>query len=219
MMNNIKSKKKYSIEYYLLLVTIFFNIVFPKAGIKISNIPITIGNILLSLTFITWILRKFKNKTIKFDYISLILFIGIIYFIIKYLIIFNNLDSLTSFIISFIVTLIIYPLIFFVAHDILDSKEKIEKCFKIIYYGFIFITIYSLAQFLFGIEALTIPGLTVNLTDYKTMGPKWFMMKSNGTDISNTHKSVPFFDLSLNFSVISRFLLVFISNDIYLEIL
>ena len=37
--------------------------------------------------------------------------------------------------------------------------------------------------------------------------------------LSSTHKSVPFFDLSLIFSVISRFLLAFISSDMYFEIL
>jgi len=37
--------------------------------------------------------------------------------------------------------------------------------------------------------------------------------------LSSTHNSVPFFDLSLIFSVISRFLLAFISSDIYFEIL
>ena len=37
--------------------------------------------------------------------------------------------------------------------------------------------------------------------------------------LSRTHKRVPFLDLSLIFSVISRFLLAFISKDIYFEIL
>ena len=37
--------------------------------------------------------------------------------------------------------------------------------------------------------------------------------------LSSTHKRVPFLDLSLIFSVISRFLLAFISKDIYFEIL
>ena len=37
--------------------------------------------------------------------------------------------------------------------------------------------------------------------------------------LSNTQSRVPFFDLSLIFSVISRFLLAFISNDIYFDIL
>ena len=36
--------------------------------------------------------------------------------------------------------------------------------------------------------------------------------------LSKTHNKVPFFDLSLIFSVISKFLLAFTSNDMYLEI-
>ena len=46
-----KTKERNGFLFNLLLITIFFNIWFPKAGIKLSEIPLTVGNVFLAITF------------------------------------------------------------------------------------------------------------------------------------------------------------------------
>lgn len=177
--------KKNKFTFTLLLITIFWNIWFPKAGIKLSGIPITVGNVFFAITFFVWIINKIKSGKIKYTKISLILILGIAYFILKYTIIYANLGTLIPSM-TYIIPLIIYPLIFFVTIDLIDSKEKLEKVIKIIVYGFFFLCFYAILQYIVGIDKCDIPGLTVNLSDYQEMGPLWFMQKSNGTDKANS---------------------------------
>ena len=54
----MKNVKKNGFIFNMLLLTIFFSIWFPKAGIKLSGIPLTVSNILFGLTFILWFFKK-----------------------------------------------------------------------------------------------------------------------------------------------------------------
>lgn len=160
----------------------FFNIWFPKAGIKLSGVPLTVGNIFFGLTFILWIVAKIRQGKIRNTKINLIIIIGIWYYILKYIIIFKNTGNIIPSM-TFIIPLIIYPIMFFIIVDFIDEKEKFEKIIKIIIYGFFFLCLYSLIQYFIGIDKCDIPGITVNLTDYKEMGPMWFLQKSNGISV------------------------------------
>ncbi len=182
-MEKTQADKK-SIVYKLLLVLIFFNIWFPKAGIKLSGIPITVSNVVFFAILIIWLLSKFKNKIKISKRVTITILLSIAYFILKYILIFCGTSNIMDYI-TYIIPLIVYPLIFIVIFDEVDTKEKLNDIVKVVYYGFFVICIYSLAQFIFGIEKTAIPGLTVNLTDYNTYGSTWFMQKSNGTDIAN----------------------------------
>lgn len=195
-----QATKKESRFFKLLLVTIFFNIWFPKAGIKISGIPFTIGNIMFALTFIMWIFLKFKN-IMKFNKTGILILFGILYFLARlFLSYFINLDF--EHFIGFIIPLIVYPLIFYIIIDTVDSKEKVDKIVKIIVYGFFFLSIYALMQYIFGIDKVAIPGITVNLTDYKEYGKYWFLQKANGTTVDSakivgTYQNGNLFGISL----------------------
>ncbi len=181
-----KEENKNTLLYYLLLITIFFNIWFPKAGIKLAGIPMTVGNvffiILLVLWFGTVVLRR---KSIKFPEPALLLMYSIIYFIFKYTYIALINNNFTSSV-TYIIPLIIYPFALFIAYEVLDNESKKEKVINIIRYGFYFLCFYALLQFVVGIGGCDIPGLTVNLSDYREMGTQWYMQKSNGTDESNS---------------------------------
>ncbi len=177
-------EEKNNFLFKLLCMTIFFNIWFPKAGIKLAGLPLTIGNIVFAVTFGFWIIKFIKDRKIKIVPIHLLVIFCFLYIVLKYLIIYaNGLFKTNS--ISYVITLIIYPLILFITYDIVDSKEKMRKIIKIIYYGFFFLCFYSLLQYFVGIENCDIPGLTVNLTDYREMGELWYMQKSNGLDTTN----------------------------------
>lgn len=177
-------KNKNSILFNLLLMTIFFNIWFPKAGIKLGGIPLTAGNMLFALTFIVWCFLKIKDGSVKINRVSSLITIGILYFGYRYFFVFC-LGYKLSDIIGYVIPLVVYPLIFLIVYDVVDSEEKINKIIKVICTGFFFLCFYSLLQYFVGIDKCDIPGLTVNFTDYKEMGSFWFMKKSNGTDISN----------------------------------
>ena len=176
--------KTAKVLFNLLIITIFFNVWFPKAGIKLAGIPLTVGNVFLGLTFVLWFLLKIRDRKIKITKLGFIIISGTFYFILKYILIVSKFSNIAAYM-TYIIPLIIYPLMFFLTADIIDSKEKADKVFKVIYYGFMFLCFYSLLQFFFGIEKTAIPGLTVNLTDYRTMGSQWFLQKSNGVDVSS----------------------------------
>ncbi len=177
------NKEKTNLTFNMLLLTIFFNIWFPKAGIKLSGIPLTVGNVLFFITFVFWILGRIKQKKCSSNKVGFLIIIGIFYFLIKFSISLIT-TGYTSDLIGYVIPLCVYPLIYFVASDLVDSEEKLNKIIKIIVSGFFFLALYSFLQYMVGIDKCAIPGLTVNYSDYKEMGPKWYMLKSNGTDIS-----------------------------------
>ena len=174
----------------MLLITIFFNIWFPKAGIKLSEIPLTVGNVFLAITFFFWAMKKVMNRRMKINKIGYILIILMLYSFIKYLIIGEFVKN-----IGYIIPLVVYPLMFIIAYDTIDTKEKLQKVIKVICFGFFFICIYALLQYVLGIEKVCIPGLTVNLSDYTTYGANWYLQKNNnnsseiGTKIISTFQN------------------------------
>ena len=173
------SKGKNDYLFNLLLMTIFFNFAFPKAGVKLSGIPLTIGNLLFAFAFSIWIIKKIKNGKISYSKIGLLILLLVAFFFLKYLLIGNFIDN-----IGYIIPLIIYPLIFFMVYDLIDSQEKISKIIKLIVVCYFIIALYALLQFFVGIENCAIPGLTVNYSDFREYGKYWFMTKANGTDTS-----------------------------------
>lgn len=185
-----KTKENNGFLFNLLLITIFFNICFPKAGIKLSGIPLTVGNVFLAITFFFWAMKKVINRRMKINKIGYILIILMLYSLIKYLLIGGFEKN-----IGYIIPLVVYPLMFIIAYDTIDAKEKLQKVIKVICFGFFFICIYALLQYVFGIEKVCIPGLTVNLSDYTTYGANWYLQKNNnnssgiGTKIISTFQN------------------------------
>lgn len=185
-----KTKEKNGFLFNLLLITIFFNIWFPKAGIKLSGIPLTVGNVFLAITFFFWTMKKVMNRRMKINKIGYILIILMLYSLIKYLLIGGFVKN-----IGYIIPLVVYPLMFIIAYDTIDTKEKLQKVIKVICFGFFFICIYALLQYVFGIEKVCIPGLTVNLSDYTAYGANWYLQKNNnnsseiGTKIISTFQN------------------------------
>ena len=177
------NKKIKNVYFILIILTIFFNWVFPKAGIKIEGIPLTIGIVLFVLLCFAWLLKSFKCKFSLCREMQFIL-ITSFYFLIRILIaIINNVKI--SDIINYTVPLILFPFIYIIIINEVDDILKYDKIMKILTYGFIIITIYSIIQSIFGISNVDIPGLTVNLTDYLEYGNDWYMNKSNGIVESN----------------------------------
>lgn len=180
-----KTKENNGFLFNLLLITIFFNIWFPKAGIKISGIPLTAGTLFFLILLMFWILKKCKSKTLSVPKPANLLLLGIGYFVLKYIIIGLKSGEILSYV-TYIIPLIVYPLMFFISFDLVDSDIKRNIIIKIIVHGFYFICLYALLQFFVGVGNCDIPGLTVNYNDYKEMGPTWYMQKANGMSEDNS---------------------------------
>lgn len=181
-MNKTEGKK--SIQFILLMFTVFFNVWFPKAGLKISGIPLTVGNVFFFALLLLWLATILQRNSIKFPKPVVILLVGIVYFIFKYSYIILSGGSINSNV-TYIIPLILYPFGMIIAYEIIKSEEQKEKIINVVRFGFYFICFYALLQFVMGIGNCDIPGLTVNLSDYREMGPQWYMRKSNGTSEEN----------------------------------
>lgn len=179
-------------------MTLFVNIIIPKAGIKIAGVPITLGSILYAILFI-WYLFKIKIKS-KQPKIYILFFIYLFYIFIRSLISLLLGWNLTDFI-TYLSSLFIYPLIFFVINRIVLDDNQINKIFKTIFVGTNIILFYALLQQLFGIENVCIPGITVNLSDYMENGKFWYLQKSNGyldsSKIISTYQNGNLFGVNL----------------------
>lgn len=184
-----KTKEKNEFLFNLLLMTIFFNIWFPKAGIKVAGIPLTVGNVFLAITFICWSYKKIVEGHVTVHKIGYSIMILMVFSLVKYVVIGDILSN-----IGYVIPLVIYPLIFFIAYDLIDNKQKEQRIINVICFGFFFISIYALLQYILGIEKVCIPGITVNLSDYIKYGSKWYLQKNNnnagvGTKIISTFQN------------------------------
>lgn len=168
----------------IILVTIFFNYWFPKAGIKISEIPITVSMLVFIGLVIIWLLKYITGRKIKITNIHKIIFVGELYFLFR--LIFSLLigEELSN-VVGYMLPAAVYPFIFFIITNEVDTKEKYDKIMKILIIGFFVLCLYSLAQYILGISSVDIPGLTVNYTDYQEDGEDWYLQKSNGVTEEN----------------------------------
>lgn len=163
---------------YLFIGLVIFNMLFPKAGIKLSGIPLTIGNFVffIALFYLFLKIRKFPLG----DKESAILF-AIFFWLIRLLVVFwvdSSVDL--SQLVGYFVPLCIYPLVYLFYKNFVNEKllKTTIQWIKISVWGII---CYALLQFIFGIGTITIPGLTVNLSDYMESPSNWWMLKCNGT--------------------------------------
>ena len=170
----------------IILVTIFFNYWFPKAGIKISEIPITVSMLVFIGLVIIWLLKYITGRKIKITNIHKIIFVGELYFLFR--LIFSLLigEELSN-VVGYMLPAAVYPFIFFIITNEVDTKEKYDKIMKILIIGFFVLCLYSLAQYILGISSVDIPGLTVNYTDYQEAGEDWYLQKSNGVTEENAN--------------------------------
>lgn len=167
------TKEKLGIITVLYLI---FNILFSKAGIKINDIPITIGNIIFLLMVMVSIPIFIKRKY-KIDSNIVFLILSIVYWAFRLIFFHRYTDN--GMLISYIACLCGYPLIYFVFQVFVDSKIKLQKVLKIISILTIVIMFYTIIQYIFGIAETAIPGLTVNYSDYAEHPQNWWTYKHN----------------------------------------
>lgn len=184
MIESLKPKKQNINLIFMLLI--IFNILFPKSGIKVGGIPITVGNVAFFISFIFLFLGQ--NKIYK---TSIAILVSIMYWFIRFFISFiiNPQFSLSD-CIGYIVPLCIYPLIYLIVPVYIKNEYQLKKVIAAINICTCIVVIISLLQAIFGVAAISIPGLTVNYTDYKKNPNGWWLEKYNSIDNINTTKIV-----------------------------
>lgn len=148
-----------------LLLTVFFYLTFPKAGIKVHGIPVTVHDVLFlflllfCLTRIAyWRMTFNQNKTV-----ILLMIISAVYISLKLGYSFWHSGLLN---VGVMVPLLIYPAIFLL---LLLFDQLYEMPWDTILFipiaAFLIISVYALMQFFLGVENVMVPGLTYNWTD------------------------------------------------------
>lgn len=167
---DIIKKQKYNFIIFLLVI---FNLFFPKGGIKISDIPITIGMILLIMVLFYQVFNNLYHKrllTISKDRFFILASWLPFQLILLMCFSFNGTNSLGVFL-SMVFNFIFLPWMFiFVEGNHFDILNK-NFLFKLIRFGIIFVAIFGIINFMMR-NTIEIPFLTVNYMDLGEINDK-----------------------------------------------
>ena len=179
MINETKKNFFYRYSYLLLLVTVFINVTFPKAGIKLEGIPLTVGNVFLILTIMSWFIYVLWKRCFVFSKAEVFVIVSCVYWLIRFLLVMAGGEVGLSEWVGFFVPMVIYPFTFFVFNFFITEKKQIDFILRMLFVGTLIVFVFGFLQATFGIEKFSIPGLTVNYTDYIS-STNWYANKFNG---------------------------------------
>lgn len=164
--------KQSSLNKISVFLLFCFLLIFPKGGMKLFNVPITWGYLLLGFFSVL----TFFNKKIEINHKRLFSFLTILPFIfvcsLSFLI--NGIVSI-EFTISFIVSFIILPFIFYIAFSGSIEALNIEYFSKLLKNSIFIVAIFGIFLFFYKIafnKFIQIPFLTVNFNDYNLLDIK-----------------------------------------------
>lgn len=181
-----EKSKFYRVSYVLLLITVFINVTFPKAGIKLGGIPLTVGNVFLLLTIMMWFFYVLWRRCFIFSKAERLVVIGCLYWLIRFLLTMVGGRAGLSDWVGFFVPLVVYPFTFLVFNFFITEQRQIDLILRMLMWGTIIVFIFGFLQAAFGIERFSIPGLTVNYTDYIS-STNWYAEKYNGVQDGVTY--------------------------------
>ena len=82
--------------------------------------------------------------------------------------------------------LVVYPFTFLVFNFFITEQKQIDLILRMLLWGTIIVFAFGFLQAIFGIERFSIPGLTVNYTDYIS-STNWYAEKYNGVQEGVTY--------------------------------
>ncbi len=165
----MKEKPLNKIFVFLLFC---FLLIFPKGGMKVFNIPITWGYLLLGI----YSIFLFFNKKTVINHKRLFSFLLVLPFVLVSALSFliNGIDSI-EFTVSFIVSFLILPFIFYIAFSETIETLNIDYFSKLLKNSIFIIAIFGIFLFFYRIifnKFIQIPFLTVNFNDYNLLDLK-----------------------------------------------
>ncbi|NGX53234.1 MAG: hypothetical protein KR126chlam5_01547, partial [Candidatus Anoxychlamydiales bacterium] len=126
--NSLEKRKKSKLFNFLVLILILFLVVFPKGGIKFKNIPLTWGYMILAIISISTLFRK--KYSVRKDHIySLIALVP--FQVYSLLSIYINGTQSSGFFISFLVSFLFLPFIFFLVFSEYIENLDLDYFFKV----------------------------------------------------------------------------------------
>lgn len=171
-------KQLYSLNP-LFVLTVIVNILIPKAGIKVSGIPITLGMVLFFLLLVQFVIESIYANKMLFGRKELLV-MGCMVFWISRLVIALSMGASASEVLPYMAVLGIYPAMFLVVPHYVKSREQVKALIFIFEICIIAVMLYAFMQYVFGIGTIDIPGITVNLSDYREHPDSWWLAKYNG---------------------------------------
>lgn len=160
------SKLKQIIVFFLIV----FNLYFPKGGIKIGDVPITIGMLLIIILGGWMFINSFATNRLMLidkDRINIVFAWIPFQLIIIISIVFNEISSLPD-VLSMIFNFIFLPYCMVFIGSYYFNKVDREFLYKLIKIGIIFVSIYGIIAFFYKFitgDLINIPYLTINADD------------------------------------------------------
>lgn len=176
----------YKVSCVLLFIMVFINVTFPKAGIKLGGIPLTVGNVFLMLTIMMWFFYVIWKRCFVFSTAEKYVILGCIYWLIRFMFTMVGGRVGLSDWVGFFVPLVIYPFTFIVMNYFITEQKQIDFIIRMLLWGTVIVFVFGFLQAAFGIEKFSIPGLTVNYTDYIS-STNWYAEKYNGVQEGVTY--------------------------------
>ncbi len=172
----------------LIFASLAVNVVVPKAGVKVGDVPVTAGTIVCVLALIVGLFAFLAGRRINFTPVTTLIMVLSGYMGVRSLI-----DWMLGEVrIEYVWGLVVGPMLFVLVSNALTTSREIEIAVKILVVGFVLVTAYAVLQYILGVNAVAIPGITVNLTDYQT-GAEWYLQKHNrvgsGSKLFSTYQN------------------------------
>lgn len=184
--NNLTKSRYYKYSYLLLLVTVFINVTFPKAGIKLGGIPLTVGNVFLLATVMMWAIAVLWKRCFMLSKAEQLVIISCLFWAGRFLLVMaTGMEAMSDWV-GYLVPLVIYPFTFLVFNYYIVEQKQIDYIIKLLFWGTMIVFVFGFLQAVVGIEKCSIPGLTVNYTDYIS-SDNWYAEKFNGVQENVTY--------------------------------
>lgn len=164
------------LQKLIVFFLVLFCLVFPKAGFKIGDIPITFGYILFASVVFMVLLRNWQRPLRLADRNRLMIVLLALPFAIYGLFVFYFLGyQETGFVISFFVNFLLFPISFMYILSIQIDRLDMEYLLSLIKHGVLLISIYGIFLYVYKNATgnfIEIPYLTVNSGDLGALESK-----------------------------------------------
>lgn len=165
----------------LLIIAIIIDIMIPKAGIKVSGVPITLGSLLFIFLIAQMFFKMLRTgKIIIYNPGEIIIsFIYWSFILLGGMILSSDYSTSRSSLLIDYISLAGFSFIYLLLQIKIIDRVQIEFIVKKIEICIIIVLLYAILQYIFGIRATAIPGITVNYSDYIANPNSWWWGKAN----------------------------------------
>lgn len=134
----------------------FFTFTFPKAGVLVSDVPLTVAMLLFAFALL-WSVKGIRPAIDKFRGLAIAYVLFAVFILLPMVM---SLSRLSLYMVSISIVLILSPLAI-----IIGGGMDFDKTVRIISVALLIVGLYAVVQFMFGIQATEIQGLNIAYGD------------------------------------------------------